>query len=385
MRRVSAAALLAASLFSVQLDAQTPPDDAGAPSGSAAGSAAGPAAGSTAGSAPLGAVYGTCIEHVPQGAKRPDLKESFPTKGLAGHALPLEVTVEHGAGEAVLPEGFRFQASGAEAEALKKSGFMLPSPDGGAPPEVKKEGPNRTRVILKLVALPKEAGRHEMVAPPMPITVSRASGEVVTLCTRPHNVLIDDPTGSTPDARPKPNPEPRRQLEDWAAMRHLVELGLVALIAAIVGAIVYRWWRRRPRPVVPPPPPRPPWEVALEALYMLRDGPMLREGRLVEYVDAVSDITRTYLGKRYGFDGLEATSREVRRAVRAVDPPLPVLLEIDRLLDEADLVKFARVVPSPDDCGELFALGEKIVKETMPQVITTVQPDAQQAAAGGAP
>ena len=219
---------------------------------------------------------------------------------------------------------------------------------------------------MQLLALPKEPGRHELVLPPLPIAVARASGELMTLCTQPHTIVIEDPTGSTPDARPKANPSARRQREEWAAARLAAEFLAVAALAAIVGALLARWWKRRPKFVPPPPPPRPPWELALEALERLRRSTMIEEGKLAEHVDAVTDVVRQYLGARFGFDGLEATSREVRRAVRNVKPTLPVLAEIDRMLDESDLVKFARVTPAPDDCRMLLELGDAVVRATMP-------------------
>jgi hypothetical protein len=379
---LAAALVFPAAIAMAQAPPDPPPSDAppagsgaaGAPAGSGAAGAAG-AAGGVGPDAGL-SVYASCVEHLPDGAARPKVKETFPRRGLAGHALALEVVIEHGGGETVLPNGLSLQSTGLEADALTKAGFMLPSPDGGAPPTLEQiastgnqPGGTRTRLLLNFVALPKSPGRHEMVLPSLPITVSRASGELMTLCTEPHAVTVDDPTASTPDARPRPNPPPRPQRETWEAARTAVEMLAVALVAAVAGALLYRWWRRRPRPVPPPPPPRPAWDVALEALVLLREGPLLRDGRHGEYVDGVSDIARRYLGDRYGFDGLEATSREIRQKTRAITPPLPVLGEIDRLLDEADLIKFARVVPSEDDCESLFSLALAIVQKTVPAVV----------------
>ena len=36
----------------------------------------------------------------------------------------------------------------------------------------------------------------------------------------------------------------------------------------------------------------------------------MAEGRFAEHFDRVSDIVRKYLGLRFGFDGLESTTRE---------------------------------------------------------------------------
>lgn len=314
----------------------------------------------------MGGVYATCIEHVPQGGTRPRLAERFPVRGLAGYALPLEIIVEHGAGETVLPHGFSLQTRGTEAEGLARAGFTLPEVDGGSPPALTVEAPGRTRVVLPLLALPKEGGRHELYLPPIPLAVARASGELITVCTSVHRIVIEDPTANTPDAKPRPNPPPRRQREDWVALRSALETLGLATVGAVGIAMLLSWWYRRPRPVPPPPPPRPAWETALAALDELRRSRLIEDGKLVEHVDRVSDIVRNYLGDRYGFDGLEATSPEVRREVRRIVPPPPVLPEIDRLLDEADLVKFARALPAPDDCRALLALAETIVRSTIP-------------------
>jgi hypothetical protein len=369
----AALAVLVAGVAQGQAPSASAPASASASapaSASASEQAPAPTPAQDGGAEDAGSVYSSCVEHVPEGATKPRVTEKFPTSGLAGYALPLEVEVEHGAGETVLPQGFSLQQRGVEAEALQKSGFMVPSPDGGAPPSLSPmslDGGVKTKVVIHVVALPRSAGRHEMELPPLPLAVARASGEMMTLCTSPHRVVIDDPTGNTPDAKPRPNPPARRQLEHWDALERGVQLGLVALVAAVVGALLYRWWRRRPRPVPPPPPPRPPWEVALEALYLLRDSKALQEGQQGEYAATVSDILRKYLGDRYGFDGLEATSREIRKALRAVTPPPPVLPEVERLLDESDLIKFARVTPSTEECERLFSLGETIVKATIPE------------------
>src|SRR4030095_7655394 len=78
--------------------------------------------------------WASCAEHVPPGAARPVLKDQFPARAISGYATPLEVTVEHGKGETVLPQGFQVQSSGDAARVLSEAGFLLPDPDGGAGP-----------------------------------------------------------------------------------------------------------------------------------------------------------------------------------------------------------------------------------------------------------
>jgi hypothetical protein len=335
----------------------------------AAGSAAAPA-----GSA--GSVYSTCVERVPAGAARPALRETFPATGAGGHVLWLEVEVEHGGGETVLPEGTAVAGQAGAVEALGRAGFLLPAPESGHAPRVEPAaggaaggGRARSRVRVPFVGLPKRPGRVTLTLPPLPVAVARANGEVTTVCTGPHVVTLEEPTANVPDARPRPNPPPRRQREHWAAAERAAWGLLAALGGLAAGLALYRWWSRRPRPAPPPPPPRPLWEVAIEDLAVLRTGPLFAEGHYAELVARVSAVLRRYLGERFGFEGLEATSKEVRRSLRRVYPPLAVLAEIDRVLDEADLVKFARVEPTAADCAALCELADRVVRATIPAAV----------------
>jgi hypothetical protein len=310
-----------------------------------------------------------CVEKLPSGKARPALEESFPTRGLSGHALTLKVMLAHGPAETVLPTGFRFQADAAEAKTLKEAGFILPSPDGGAGPKVTRKddgASSKSTVSLSFVALPKTPGRHELTLPALPITVARASGELITLCTQPHRVVVEDPTSSTPNPKPKPNPPPRSQREEWTFLKQAVTIGAIALLVGAVLAFLIGRWLKRPRPVPPPPPPRPPWEVAFEALHDLRHAGLTREGRFAEHFDRVSDIVRRYLGDRYGFDGLESTTREMLGELRRTTPRIPVLDECERFLRQADLVKFARLTPSEVECSTAVAEAELIIERTVP-------------------
>jgi hypothetical protein len=327
-----------------------------------------------------------CVEKLPTGKERPVLTESFPARGSSGHALTLVVTLPHGPAETVLPTGFRFQTDSAEAKTLKEAGFILPSAEGGAGPQVirqEEKGVTRSTVKLSFVSLPKEPGRHELTLPPLPITVARASGDLMTLCTQPHRIVVEDPTSSTPNPQPKPNPPPRSQREEWTFLKQALGVAAVAVLVGALLAFLIGRWLKRPRPVPPPPPPRPPWDVALEALHDLRHAGLTREGRFAEHFDRVSDIVRRYLGDRYGFDGLECTTREMLTELRQTTPRIVVLDECERFLRQADLVKFARLTPTEPECTAAVADAELIIERTVPappppgaavSALPTVQP-----------
>ena len=349
--------------------------DGGATDQATQGAPAAPAAAAAASTpgltpaAPEAPSWVSCSEHVPSGATRPAVKESFPSRATSGYAVPLVVTIEHGKGETVLPQGFQVQSSGVAARSLQEAGFVLPDVDGGAGPALTTTATANgatTTVSIPVLLLPKEPGRNKMVLPPVPIAVSRASGELLTLCTSPHAVLVEDPTASTPDAQPKPNPAARQQIEEWTLAKQLTIGALGGAVLAALAAWLIGRWMKRPRPEPPPPPPRPPWEVALEELFAVRYAGLAKEERFAEHYDRVSDAVRKYLGGRYGFDGLETTTREMTLILKRVQPSVYELPVILGFLEECDLVKFARFTPSDEDCTRVLDQAEHIVRITVP-------------------
>ena len=313
-----------------------------------------------------------CIEHVPEGKERPAIKETFPERTRAGYAAVLSVQVPHGLGETVLPGGFKLQLESPEGKALQAAGFVIPALDGPAAPRIRSsggEGAVETTVELSFVPLPKEPGPHMLTLPSVPIAIARASGELITVCTAPHTLQVDDPTSNIAQATPRPNPTPLRQLEVWTAAKNTALGALIALPLGALIAFLVTYWMRRERPIPPPPPPRPPWELALEALARVRGKRLIEQGLTTQHFAEVSLAVRDYLGRRFGFDGLESTTRELLTSLKKATPASEVLQEIEALLRRADLVKFANLTPEAAECEIALERGEHIVRRTM------VEPD----------
>jgi hypothetical protein len=317
------------------------------------------------------ALRSACIEHIPEGKERPAIKEIFPERARAGYAATLLVDVPHGLGETVLPGGFRLQLDSPEGRAITRAEFVIPAFDGPAAPKVQRndsEGAVHTSVELPFVPLPKDPGPHTLTLPSVPIAIARQSGELITVCTSPHTLLVDDPTANIAHATPQPNPPPLRQLEVWTAAKNVALGALIALPLGALIALLLGLWLRRERPAPPPPPPRPAWELALEALARVRSKRLIEQGLTGELFDEVSLAVRDYLGRRFGFDGLETTTRELLEHLARLGPGAPeheLTLEIELLLRRADLVKFANLTPEAAECELALERGERIVRGTM--------------------
>jgi len=365
-------ALWAFLLFSEGVVAQVATQLGAAGSGAAGSSAAGSSA--AAGQKPVVAsalpltVGGSCVETV-EAATRPRVSERFPARGLSGHQVILEVEVTHGKGQSVLPSGFRVQREGPASDALKQAGFVLPDAAGPAVPSLASKPAGElitTRVLLPFLVLPEKPGRQSLTLPSVPIALARASGEVVTLCTSPHSINVEDPTANTPNPKPKANPNARRQREEWTALKYAVFGLLGALVLAALTAFLVSRWLRRPKRAAPPIKARPPWEVARESLFDLRHAGLVSDGRAAEHYERAANIIRQYLGDRFGFDGLECTTRETVHLIRDSLIDHATGLQIRNFLIDADLVKFAKVSPSDEQCTAVIAEAEAIVQKTVP-------------------
>ena len=391
-RALVLASLFVTSLASLAIAApparKTGPSDAGA-LGASVPDASVPDAGASDASAPAPApaqkVNG-CVETVPKGADRPFVHEMFPAVGTSGWAATFAVTVNHGKGERVLPNGIDLNGAQEMRTLMKEAGFGIPDQTGTAASRLYTDGDESkatTHLDLAVVLLPPKPGNHTLTLPALPIAIVRANGERLTVCTKTHTILVDDPLQNVPEAKPKLNPEARPQREEWTSLKHALEYGGIGLLAG--GLLAYAGWRfaKRPKPVPPPPPPRPPWEVALERLDEIRHAGLLDAQRYAEYFDRTSDAVRGYLGARFAYDGLESTTDEALAALlrngggfirydsggqHQSGIPLPgiPLEEIAGFLRECDLVKFANLVPTPDQCVASLATGERIVRATMP-------------------
>jgi hypothetical protein len=316
--------------------------------------------------------YSACVEHIPEGKTRPEVKETFPERGKSGYTATLHVEIQHGAGESVLPGGFKLQLDSPEGKALRAAQFMIPSFEGPAAPRVEPltaAGASGTSVDLSFVPLPKDGGPHTLTLPSVPIAIARASGELITICTSPHTLLVDDPTSNEAEAKPRRNPPPLRQVEVWTAAKNVALGALIALPVGVLVAFLISRWLRRQKPVPPPPPPRPPWEVALEALLLLRGKRLLEQGLTTQHFAEVSLAVREYLGRRFGFDGLESTTRELLEHLVPAKPAPELREEIEALLRRADLVKFANLTPQVSECEIAYERAEHIVRSTMRQEV----------------
>ena len=227
------------------------------------------------------------------------------------------------------------------------------------------QGEQRHEFELTFLAL--EPGAHTF--PGIKLRVVGPKGELGDVSTEPRPIQIGSLLANEPNAEPKAPSKPVIVMEDDYTLAWIGGGILAAAAIAAATLLISRWLKRRPKPVAPPPPPRAPWEVAIEKLLLLERAKeqMLAAQKGEEFIDGVGDALREYLGRRYGFDGLESTTDEVLRTLERIRPHKLSLSGVSLLLEQCDLVKFARAAPDLATCDDLWNGALGLVRATTPQ------------------
>jgi hypothetical protein len=149
----------------------------------------------------------------------------------------------------------------------------------------------------------------------------------------------------------KPIKGPIKIPVSWVEYLKWIFLGLVFI--AIVGFFIYYLiLRKKGEPVfsLKPKIKYLPHEKALMELEKLRVKKLWQTGKVKEYYTELTDILRRYIEDRFGMMALESTTAEILEELsRKAYFPSETRIKLGILLSSADLVKFAKQVPTPDD------------------------------------
>lgn len=296
------------------------------------------------------------------------LVEKIAGRARAGELVELSVLVEHAAGETAT-----FSADLPALVGSLDKGVRLADEAAfgrGAPPkaEVDAARPERARTLLKvpLVFLSTAMQRARMTVPPLRVVVLRKGGGDLDVCTGAHVVEIDQPTANTPDPKVRPNPASVPQITRNERLQEVVSwLAIGALVGVAIAALA-SWARRRPKVIPPPPPPPPPWRLAMEEIEAARVAYDAGKLATKPYYDRLSDAVRAYLGRLFGFDGLEHTTDEILSRLRKVPSPTLPFGDVSNFLGDCDLVKFAGFAAPKEEGLEAAELARKIVRALSP-------------------
>lgn len=201
----------------------------------------------------------------------------------------------------------------------------------------------------------------EFSTPELPLTVSNPQGELMEVTAVPVTIRVESVlTEADLELR---DIKPQATLAAAAWWPWLAgALGLVAVVAVV-------WWRGRGKgeTAVPFMDNRLPHQIALDELDSIAASGLAERGDFKHYYAQTTDVLRGYLDGALGLMTLEQTTGEIRQAIRPLaweNEGKKLLLNI---LNEADLVKFAKVKPTVEDAQRATDEAKQVVVAVQPK------------------
>jgi hypothetical protein len=159
---------------------------------------------------------------------------------------------------------------------------------------------------------------------------------------------------------------------DW--MFYLTIAGYTILAVLIIALIIYllnKYLKSRntnqSEPQPEPIDPRKAHEIAYDELEALRQKQLWQSQQFKTYYTELTEILRRYISNRYAIDAMEQTSDDIlsefRRNKELKDKKAEIKL-LNDVLQLADLVKFAKWQPLPDECERSFHQVTQFIDQT---------------------
>ena len=217
----------------------------------------------------------------------------------------------------------------------------------------------------------------DVYIPPVPFSY-RAGADTTQRIAYSNPVAVSivsipfDPKGDIKDIKP-PLDAP------WKFQDFLPYLLALLIIGLVLSAYYYyrKWKKRREEGFVPVKPSIPPGQVALAALRSLEDKHLWQQGKVKQYYSEVTEIIRRFLEDQYGVFALESTSDEIIAQLMKLPEAQALLQEFRTFFTTADLVKFAKYLPTPADHENELRWGYEVVRAMIPQPVAE-QPVVQE-------
>jgi len=151
-----------------------------------------------------------------------------------------------------------------------------------------------------------------------------------------------------------------------------IALGILALIITIVLYFVFR----KKKENIPLEERIPPYELAMQRLNQLDAKQLYQNDKVKLYYSELTGIVRTYIERELHIPALESTTDELIETITdfnkisTLDLPKETIKNLQNLLKEADLVKFAKSKPVAIEIEEHRNDTENIINNLKPKPVT---------------
>ena len=212
--------------------------------------------------------------------------------------------------------------------------------------------------VMEIEAALFRPGVHS--TPALSVAIRRPDGSVINRPARPIELevmsVLSEGANELKDIRPQAG-VPFPEVWPWAVG------GAATLVALTLVAGFY--WRRKtmPQTLLITQEIQTPLELALATLDRIERMDLASESQHLEHYTLVADCLRAYLFGQFRIPAPELTTEQSIAVLDRRPVPPADVRDLGGLLEEADLVKFARLVPEGDEVHQSVATARRVVTE----------------------
>lgn len=153
----------------------------------------------------------------------------------------------------------------------------------------------------------------------------------------------------------------------WVDYIWYIAGGLILLILGIAGTIYYMR-RKKNEPAKPAGPVETLQEHSLRLLSELEGKNLWQQKKVKEYYVELTDIVRSYIEARFNTPAMELTTDELLYKAQLLRELQPYHSLLASILPTADLAKFAKAEPLPEQHTEAMEKAKELVVKSTPVI-----------------
>jgi hypothetical protein len=142
---------------------------------------------------------------------------------------------------------------------------------------------------------------------------------------------------------------------------------LAVILIILIAAVILYFLKFRKRKVSPPPVIYKPLD-EIEEFERIRSLHLLEKGQVKEFYLMVSNTLRGFIHRNMGFEAMYSTTYEIKRNLSRMKKYSDASESFEKLLEESDMVKFAKYIPPADISSTVIDRAEAPVRKVLEQI-----------------
>ncbi|TAL69214.1 MAG: hypothetical protein EPN82_07905 [Bacteroidetes bacterium] len=143
-------------------------------------------------------------------------------------------------------------------------------------------------------------------------------------------------------------------------------IGVVVIGLGFLGYYLWKRYKKKKENPLDYDPKIPAHIIALEALKQLDSEKLWQKGKVKLYHIRLTEIIRLYIERRFNIPALEMITSDIIESLNKVSIIDELIFNMRRIFETADLVKFAKFQPLPNENTLVMTIAEDFINRTIP-------------------